>query len=390
MLANRLLASTAAAFASAAACAQPQPTFPALPYATLGPRSLLLDLYIPAAGPGPFPCVVFIHGGGWSGGSRTPVPAPALATRLLNAGLAIASIDYRLTSQAGQFGTNPVTFPAQIHDTKGAVRFLRANAAQFNLNPARFGSWGSSAGGHLSALLGASGGVASLEGTVGGNLGQSSAVQAVADYFGPTDLLNASPDVTTPPGSTVNHDAPTSAESALIGFNQPGQGIGVLRANQNNPNPPFPQFVTLVTQANPMTWVDPVDPPFLIAHGELDTVVPQKQSIKLHDALRAAGGTSTYWVMPSAGHGFGGAEIEAEVTRFFQMHLLGVPFPPRCAANCDGSTAAPVLNINDFQCFINRFAANQPSANCDASTLVPVLNVNDFSCFLNRFATGCP
>jgi acetyl esterase/lipase len=336
--------------------------------------------------------VVWIHGGGWSGGSRFPA---GFSGPLTAAGFAVASVDYRLTSQAGQFGAEPVTFPAQIHDVKGAVRWLRANAASYNLDPARFGCWGSSAGGHLSALLGTSGGVAALEGTVGGNAGFSSAVQACADYFGPTDLLNMNPDVITPPGSVLDHDAPGSPESRLIGFDDPGQGIGVLRANQSNPAPPYPAYVTLVTQANPITWVDAGDPPFFVAHGELDATVPQKTSVRLKEALSAAGVANQYWVVPNNGHGFGGAAGAATgnaVVRFFGQRLRGLPPPgpvAGCGVNCDASTVAPALNVNDFQCFLNRFGTRLPTANCDASTLVPVLNVNDFACFISKYAAGC-
>ncbi len=127
--------------------------------------------------------------------------------------IAVASVDYRLTSQAGLYGAFPVTFPAQIEDVKGAIRFLRANAGTYGLDPTRFGAWGSSAGGHLAALVGTSGGVAALEGTTGGNLAFSSSVQAVCGWFGPIDVLQMNPDVTTPPGSGIDHDATTSPES---------------------------------------------------------------------------------------------------------------------------------------------------------------------------------
>src|SRR5678815_2971162 len=155
-------------------CAQGQ-TYPNLTYATVGGTPLLLDLYLPATGSGPFPVVVWIHGGGWSGGGRFPA---GFSGPLTAAGFAVASVEYRLTSQAGQYGAEPVIFPAQIHDVKGAVRWLRAHAATYNLDPTRFGCWGTSAGGHLSALLATSSGVAALEGTVGGNAGFSSAGQA--------------------------------------------------------------------------------------------------------------------------------------------------------------------------------------------------------------------
>ncbi|MFN0135014.1 MAG: alpha/beta hydrolase fold domain-containing protein, partial [Phycisphaerae bacterium] len=212
-----------------------QPTFSGLTYATLGGQPLLLDLYLPASAQPPYPVVVWIHGGGWSGGSRLPA---ANAGPLTQAGFAVASIDYRLTSQAGQFGALPVTFPAQIHDVKAAVRWLRANASQFDLDRSRFGSWGSSAGGHLSALLGTSGELSTLEGNVGGNRQYTSLIHACVDYFGPTDLINMQLDVATPPGSVGDHDAFNSPESRLIGWDNPGQGIGDIRANLSNATAP--------------------------------------------------------------------------------------------------------------------------------------------------------
>lgn len=284
------------------AAAQLPPTVADVPYATLGPTPLRLDLYIPPTGgaPQPYPVVVWIHGGGWSGGDKFPAGNAAL---LMQHGFAVASINYRLTSQGGQYGAFPVIFPAQINDVKGAIRWLRANAATYNLDPARFAAWGSSAGGHLAALAGTSGGVAALEGNIGGNLAFSSAVQAVGDYFGPTDLLNMNPDVTNPPGSTLDHDAPGSPESHLIGYDLPGQGIGVLRANQANPTPPFPALMTLITQVNPIIWVTPNDPPFHIVHGTVDTTVPQNQSTRIANALAAAGVPHIYTPVVGGGHG---------------------------------------------------------------------------------------
>ncbi len=326
---SRVLLTAFVGLCSTAASAQVMPTFPAQTYAVVGGRALQLDVYVPA-GAGPFPCVVWIHGGGWSGGSRFPA---GLATQLLPRGIAVASVTYRLTSQAALFGGESVTFPAQIHDVKGAIRFLRANAATYNLNPARFGAWGSSAGGHLAALAGTSGNDPTLEGTVGGNPGQSSSLQAVADYFGPTDLLNMNPDVTTPPGSALDHDAPGSAESRLVGWDDPGQGIGNIRANLNNPNPPYPALVALCNQLNPVSSVDPADPPFFIAHGTNDTVVPLMQSTRLANALSAAGVFRDYRQVSGAGHGPLGEAIEAATLEFFVSRLLP---PPACPGDADG------------------------------------------------------
>lgn len=320
------------------------PTFPNVAYANLGGRDLLLDVYVPSTGSAPFPTVVWIHGGGWSGGSRTPIPGVA---SLLARGIAVASVDYRLTSQAGLFGAFPVTFPAQIEDVKGAIRHLRANAATYGLDPTRFGAWGSSAGGHLAALIGTSGGVASLEGATGGNLAFSSAVQAAVDWFGPIDVLRMNPDVTTPPGSTIDHDATTSPESRLIGFDQPGQGIGVLRAHELDPTPPYPAFVALANALNPITWADANDPPFLIAHGTADTSVPMHQSVRLADALRAAGVPYVYSQAIGLGHGLGGPH-DVTVGLFFEQQFFSAqPVATVCSADV-ASAACPCGNSGDF------------------------------------------
>ncbi len=135
-----------------------------------------LDLYLPPKADAPTPLVIWIHGGGWEAGNKDNPPGLGL----LKKGYALASINYRLSQEA--------KFPAQIEDCKAAIRFLRANAKKYNLDPDHFGVWGASAGGHLVALLGTTGGVKELEGD-GPNKEESSAVQAVVDWFGPTDML---------------------------------------------------------------------------------------------------------------------------------------------------------------------------------------------------------
>lgn len=342
-------AAIAAFVAATSAHGQIQPTFSDVTYATLGGTPLQLDLYIPANAPVPYPVLVWIHGGGWAGGDKFPANAAAL---LNQHGFAVASINYRLTTQEGEYGTNPVTFPAQIHDVKGAIRWLRANAPAYQLNPAKIAVWGSSAGGHLAALAGTSGGVAALEGSVGGNLAFPSGVQAVVDHFGPTDLLDMNLDVTDPPGSTLDHDSPGSPESHLIGFDAPNQGVGVLRANQNNPAPPFPALVTLITQADPITWVDSNDPPFSIAHGDQDTVVPQMQSVKLDDALAAAGVQHEYASVVGAGHGGFPPVVTYGVIRFLMDHL-------RHAAG-DGNNDGAV-DVDDLMLVINHWGPCPPA-----------------------------
>src|SRR5208337_3078994 len=146
-----------------------------LQYVEHGHERNRLDLYLPEKAEGRLPLVVWNHGGGWVGGSKEGCPAVPLTTR----GYAVASLNYRLSQHA--------VFPAQIQDCKTAVRWLRANAAKYDLDPEHVGVWGASAGGHLVALLGTTGNVKELEGT-GGNLDQSSRVQCVVNWFGPSDM----------------------------------------------------------------------------------------------------------------------------------------------------------------------------------------------------------
>jgi acetyl esterase/lipase len=234
---------------------------------------------------------------------------------MLDAGFAVASVQYRFSTAA--------IFPAQIHDVKGAVRYLRAHADDYGLDASRFAAWGPSAGGHLAALLATSGGVADLEGTTGGNLEESSAIQAAVDYFGPTDILQMNLDVTTPPGSVINHDAPNSPESQLIGFDGTGEGIGVLRDNLSNPTPPFPEKAALAMLVNPITHVDADDPPIFIAHGDQDTLVPLNQSNRLATALDGVEVDNVMRVVNGAGHGFGSQSttVNAEALAFLTDQL---------------------------------------------------------------------
>ena len=299
-----------------AAAGQGAPTFNDLvigqaPLDAGGSVAVRMDLRIPAGASGPVPVVLWIHGGGWQSGDHDSLPV--FVQPLLSSGIAVATVDYRLSSEA--------IFPAQIEDVKGAVRFLRANAATFGIDAARIGCWGSSAGGHLSALLATSGGVAGCEGSTGGNLDQPSTVLAAVDYFGPTDIVQMNPDVTNPPGSTTNHDAPGSPESRLIGYDGTGEGIGVLRANLANPNAPFPALAALANLLNPITHIDANDPPLHVAHGELDTTVPRNQSVRLVAALVAANVEHAWRSVPSAGHGALGNAIDAEARAFLVLRL---------------------------------------------------------------------
>lgn len=263
-----------------------------LEYASINGKSLLLDLYLPKGVKNP-PLLVWIHGGGWRNGDKGRggkfVPAGT------NAGYACASINYRLSGEA--------IFPAQIHDCKAAIRWLRAHAKQYGYNATRIGVGGSSAGGHLVALLGTSGGDKDLEGNVGGNQDQSSSVQAVCDMWGPTDFLQM--DAHAIPGARFKHNDPRSPESLLIG--------GPILENKDK-----------VAKANPMTYVDKQDPPFLIIHGSKDPLVPVHQSHLLHQALQKNKVPVTLRIVEGAGHGgreFNAPDINTQILTFFDQYL---------------------------------------------------------------------
>jgi acetyl esterase/lipase len=262
-------------------------------YARFGNESLKLDLYLPE-GVGPFPLIIWVHGGGWSSGDKALSPSGA-QVRQTTRGYAVASINYRLSQQA--------QFPAQVEDCKAAVRWLRAHAAQYDLDPARIAAWGASAGGHLVALMGTSGDVAELEGE--GNLDYSSRVQAVVDWFGPTDLLKMSADSLPFPCNILDHDSPFSPESRLIGC-----AIQTCRDKTE--------------RANPIKYVSADDPPFLIMHGTDDCLVGPPQSRRLGDALAAAGPEVSLKFIEGAGHGgseFDNVENRDLVEDFLDRHL---------------------------------------------------------------------
>jgi acetyl esterase/lipase len=231
-----------------------------VPYAVIpGIRPLELDLYLPADPATAVPVVVFLHGGGWRVGSRHSAgPAfagarPSPFERLAERGIAVASVDYRLSGEA--------RWPAQLHDAKAAVRWLRARADELGLDGGRVAAWGESAGGHLAALLGLTG--ADLDGDVG-ILGPPTAVSAVVAWYPPTDLPGLAKDLGADP------HAADSREAQLVGA-------------------PLPDVPELATQASPATHVRPGAPPFLLLHGRNDHLVPCAQSERFHTLLRDAG-----------------------------------------------------------------------------------------------------
>jgi acetyl esterase/lipase len=257
-------------------------------YGQAGDVSLKLDVLRPKDGAAEKrPCIVWIHGGGWQGGNKNSGMG-RLAPYVASGEYVGVSVGYRLTNVAG--------WPAQAHDCKAAIRWVRANADKYGVDPDKIGAWGSSAGGHLVALLGTSGDAKEIEGEVG-SPGHSSRVSCVVDYFGPTDFLAFATD--TPRTAT-----PNSPEVKLLGG-------------------PATELKDKAREASPTTYVTKDDPPFLILHGTKDPLVPLSQSELLHKKLQDAGVSSTLVIVEGAGHGFGGGEVEGRVSAFFAKHLLG-------------------------------------------------------------------
>lgn len=241
-----------------------------LAYVSGGHERQKLDLYLPPT-EAHWPLVVSIHGGAFRTGSKDGEPVETVGA-LVARGFAVAAINYRLSQHA--------VFPAQIEDAKAAVRWLRANATIYGYDPNRFASFGTSAGGHLAAMLGTAGDVAAFD--VGANPGLSSRVQAVVDFFGPTDFLQMDAHRLSP--QAMVHDTPDSPESQLVG--------GPIRDNPDG-----------VARANPITYATTDDPPFLIVHGDADLLVPPHQSVLLDDALREAGVRVRLVTIPGGPHG---------------------------------------------------------------------------------------
>lgn len=247
-------------------------------------RDLHMDVYAPERPRPTAPFVLWIHGGGWVGGSRSPCGTLGLVAK----GYVTASVEYRFSQEA--------PFPAQIEDCKAAVRFVRAHARELGIDPARIGAAGASAGGHLAALLGVAGDANALDGA-GGSPGVSSAVQAVCDYFGPTDLLHFDGH-----GSRIVAADDASLIAQLLG--------GPLSTHRD-----------LAAAASPITYVTKDDPPILILHGDADDIVPLDQSVTFDARLREAGVDSTLVVVRGVGHGALGAAADAKAVDFFERKL---------------------------------------------------------------------
>lgn len=237
---------------------------PGLPYEE---AAVHLDLLLPTPRPDqPVPAIVYLHGGGWRHGDKSAGMYPWHSPLMAAHGFVAVNVGYRLTDTA--------PFPAQAHDVKAAVRWLRAHADEYGIDPERIGVWGDSAGGHLAALLGTTAGVAELEGDCG-SPGESSAVQAVVARCAPYDF-------TEPPDPPADVDA----DPALTGlFGGPPSERKELRR-----------------LASPAVFVGPETPPFLVVHGTADEIVPFDQAKRMVSALRAAGADVTFHVVDGGHH----------------------------------------------------------------------------------------
>ena len=292
---------TVASSTSAPAATTPAVAHPIAGNVAYAPVSDLqqLDVYVPAQGAPPYPVVVIIHGGGWTvGDKRGELPMAAIPS-FLTLGFAVASVNYRLAPDA--------VFPAQLLDVKAAIRYLRDGAEGFGLDPDRIAVIGESAGAHLAALLGTTQGLAEFDDPALGNPNVSSNVQAVVDLYGPANLA------TSDAQRVVNSPCPA----------EPDPNIALLLGASPAAAP------DLAAAASPITYLqsDRPVPPFFIAHGDADCVVPYQQSVELHDAIEAvAPGRSELTIVPGSGHylDFDFESINAGLTAFLN-ETIGPP-----------------------------------------------------------------
>lgn len=255
------------------------------------PRQML-DLLLPKDRAGKKrPMVVFVHGGGWMSGKKED-GLDIVRTLAATGDYATATINYRLTQEA--------VWPAQIHDCKAAIRFLRGKAAEYGIDPDKIGVMGASAGGHLVAMLGTSGGIDGLEGGLGSFAKQSSRVQCVVNFFGPANFLTF-----------------FGKEVAIEKVRRDNMAVRLLGKKDE-------EIKANAKEASPVSWITNDDAPFFTAHGTKDNLVPFAQAEELHGALEKSGVESHLIAMEGAGHGFLNLELNRRIKLFLDGHLRGV------------------------------------------------------------------
>ena len=271
-----------------------------LPYAELSPAQKL-DLYLPDEGEGPFPVIVSLHGGAFMGCDKADLQVLPMLEGLKR-GYAVVAVNYRLSWEA--------KFPALVHDVKAAVRWIRANARRYRLDPDRIAAWGGSAGAYLASMLGTSARVPELEDLSLGNPEQPSHVQAVVVWFGPTDFLKMDEQLAERgllPEPGTEHNGVNSPESLLLGEQ-------------------ITKVPELVKAANPETYITPAAPPFFLQHGTLDDVVPVQMSINLAAKLEQVLGKDRVQLELLEGAGHGDPQFETlnnvkRVLDFLDRHM---------------------------------------------------------------------
>jgi len=268
-----------------------------IPYASVSPAQKL-DVYTPSVGNGPFPVILAIHGGAFKFGDKA---AGEIAPMLegLERGYAVVSINYRMSGEAKA--------PKLINDVKAAIRWIRAHAKEYKFDGSKIAAWGASAGGHLSALAGTTGNIRELEDLSLGNPNESSAIQAVVDWYGPINFLTMDDQYGMLGVKGMPHNPADSPESEVIGKH-------IIHAHEE------------VKAFNPETYISKDDPPFLIQHGSKDPLIPYLQSTVFANALYKVLGTEkvSFELLEGAGHGgpqFSSPENLQKIYAFLDMHL---------------------------------------------------------------------
>ena len=306
-------------------------------------RPLRLNIFVPPqAQNAAVPVLIYVHGGGWAKGDYQGNDRPGLVRpesgdqmsrdfnktydvfkSVLNDGIAFVSVDYRLNSED--------VFPAPLFDVKGAIRYVRAHANDYGIDPDRIAIAGSSAGAHLACEAALTAGIPELEGTVGGNAGVSSKVMVVVDYYGPTDLLTMAPEMSPklqdPQKAAQTHDSVTANESLLLGAvgGAKAKGVGELRRIRDRglKNSPHWPEVVMAEQASPVNQVTKDAPPFFIAHGGRDSLVPIAQSLRLQQKLTENGVANLFMCNSEAPHGYQGENVNRAMRDWLKDRLLG-------------------------------------------------------------------